>query len=73
MTVELLKRKYPIGTRVKIRQNHLIFGTEFVMATVEDYADNELCTIGDDGYRRWLIIGHDRFSVIYNEPKVNGS
>ena len=71
MTVELLKRKYPIGTRVKIKQNSFIFGESFVMATVVGHAENEIETKGDDNYTRWLMIGHDQFSVIYNEKNQN--
>lgn len=65
MTVELLQKKYPIGTRVMIHTTDGLFQPKDILATVTDHADNSLFTKGDDGHTRVLDIGHDRFAVVY--------
>ncbi len=67
MTVELLQKKYPVGTRVKIHTTDDLFLPKDILATVTDHADNSLFTKGDDGYTRVLDIGHDRFAVVYHQ------
>lgn len=67
MTVELLRKKYPIGTRIKVKYVDIFGDKLYKMATVKSHAHNVLYVDFDDGTHTGLMPGYDSFSVIYHE------
>lgn len=70
MTRELIKRKYPLGTRIKFVRTDL-FGTKMSFkGTVVDHTDRTIEVHLDDGTKTFFLPGYDHFSTIYHEEET---
>lgn len=70
MTTELMERKWPIGTRIKIVETDL-FGTKkiFKGTVIGSYSEYGFCVKMDNGIMRRIWPKEDHFSVIYHEQE----
>ena len=62
MTREFVAAKYPIGTRIKL----YLTKCKTVLTTVLQQSDKALWVKRDDGFTDVILLGKDRFSVVYN-------
>lgn len=68
MTAELMERKWPIGTRIKITETDL-FGNKLVLkgTVTGNYDELGFSVKFDNGQCRSIWPSIDHFSVIYHE------
>lgn len=68
MTTELMERKWPIGTRIKMVQTDL-FGNQLVLkgTVTGNYSEVGFDVSFDNGQCIGIWPGVDHFSVIYHE------
>lgn len=67
MTIELMERKWPVGTRIKTVDTDLFGNKKEFKGTIVSYSEVGFYAKMDNGITRGFWPGCDQFSVIYVE------